>query len=113
MNFRIYSATSAFLLVKSLWWISGLFDVRVLLYFVELVSRIYYLGLHYFFHVFFSILHLFFFSFSQEPHNCLLSGAVSLCNPFNLLIADEDFHKGFNNVYDKALANSLCKIFKK
>ncbi|PSS11245.1 Embryogenesis-associated protein [Actinidia chinensis var. chinensis] len=49
----------------------------------------------------------------QEPHNCLLSGAVSLCNPFNLLIADEDFHKGFNNVYDKALANSLCKIFKK
>ncbi|MCD7456914.1 embryogenesis-associated protein emb8 [Datura stramonium] len=49
----------------------------------------------------------------QESHSCLLSGAVSLCNPFNLVIADEDFHKGFNNVYDKALANSLCKIFKK
>ncbi|KAG6636449.1 embryogenesis-associated protein EMB8 [Carya illinoinensis] len=49
----------------------------------------------------------------QESHTCHLSGAVSLCNPFNLVIADEDFHKGFNNVYDKALASSLCKIFKK
>ncbi|XP_009762643.1 embryogenesis-associated protein EMB8 [Nicotiana tabacum] len=49
----------------------------------------------------------------QESHSCLLSGAVSLCNPFNLVIADEDFHKGFNNVYDRALANSLRKIFKK
>ncbi|WOL07013.1 embryogenesis-associated protein EMB8 [Canna indica] len=49
----------------------------------------------------------------QESQNCPLSGAVSLCNPFNLVIADEDFHKGFNNVYDKALARSLRKIFKK
>ncbi|XP_017973798.1 PREDICTED: embryogenesis-associated protein EMB8 isoform X2 [Theobroma cacao] len=49
----------------------------------------------------------------QESHTCPLSGAVSLCNPFNLVIADEDFHKGVNNVYDKALARSLCKIFKK
>ncbi|XP_015084843.1 embryogenesis-associated protein EMB8-like isoform X2 [Solanum pennellii] len=47
----------------------------------------------------------------HESHSCLLSGAVFLSNPFNLIIADEDFHKGFNNVYDKALANSLCKIF--
>ncbi|XP_031095989.1 embryogenesis-associated protein EMB8 [Ipomoea triloba] len=49
----------------------------------------------------------------QESHSCPLSGAVSLCNPFNLPIADEDFRKGFNIVYDKALANALCKIFKK
>ncbi|XP_031262756.1 embryogenesis-associated protein EMB8 isoform X1 [Pistacia vera] len=49
----------------------------------------------------------------QESHDCRLSGAVSLCNPFNLVIADEDFHKGFNNVYDKALASALCRIFKK
>ncbi|CAK9172359.1 unnamed protein product [Ilex paraguariensis] len=49
----------------------------------------------------------------EESHTCPLSGAASLCNPFNLVIADEDFHKGFNIVYDKALANSLCKIFKK
>lgn len=38
---------------------------------------------------------------------------MSLCNPFNLIIADEDFRKGFNIVYDKALANALCKIFKR
>ncbi|CAI9093409.1 OLC1v1028907C1 [Oldenlandia corymbosa var. corymbosa] len=49
----------------------------------------------------------------QESHACVLSGAVSLCNPFNLVIADEDFRKGFNIVYDKALSNALCKIFKK
>ncbi|XP_038724752.1 embryogenesis-associated protein EMB8 isoform X3 [Tripterygium wilfordii] len=49
----------------------------------------------------------------QESNACPLSGAVSLCNPFNLPIADEDFRKGFNIVYDKALANALCKIFKK
>lgn len=49
----------------------------------------------------------------QEGGSCPLSGAVSLCNPFNLVIADEDFHKGFNNVYDKALASSLRRIFMK
>ncbi|XP_074317658.1 embryogenesis-associated protein EMB8 isoform X2 [Silene latifolia] len=49
---------------------------------------------------------------AQESHNCSLAGAVSLCNPFNLPIADEDFRKGFNNIYDKALANSLSRIFK-
>ncbi|KAK2664386.1 hypothetical protein Ddye_002960 [Dipteronia dyeriana] len=49
----------------------------------------------------------------QESHSCPFSGAVSLCNPFNLVISDEDFHKGFNNVYDKALTSALCKIFKK
>ncbi|KAK3228162.1 hypothetical protein Dsin_008024 [Dipteronia sinensis] len=49
----------------------------------------------------------------QESHSCRFSGAVSLCNPFNLVIADEDFRKGFNNVYDKALTSALCRIFKK
>lgn len=49
----------------------------------------------------------------EESHTCPLSGAVSLCNPFNLVIADEDFRKGFNNIYDKALARSLREIFKK
>ncbi|XP_020084479.1 embryogenesis-associated protein EMB8 [Ananas comosus] len=49
----------------------------------------------------------------QESHSCPLSGAVSLCNPFNLVIADEDFHKGFNNIYDRALARALRNIFKK
>ncbi|KAG9452598.1 hypothetical protein H6P81_005502 [Aristolochia fimbriata] len=50
---------------------------------------------------------------AQESHNCVLSGAVSLCNPFNLVIADEDFRKGFNIVYDQALAGGLRRIFKK
>lgn len=49
----------------------------------------------------------------QESYDCRLSGAVSLCNPFNLIIADEDFRKGFNIVYDKALASALCRIFEK
>lgn len=49
----------------------------------------------------------------QESHTCPLSGAVSLCNPFNLVMADENFHKGFNNVYDKALAKALTEIFKR
>ncbi|GAY64784.1 hypothetical protein CUMW_236150 [Citrus unshiu] len=49
----------------------------------------------------------------EESHSCPLSGAVSLCNPFNLVIADQDFRKGFNIVYDKALASALCRIFKK
>ncbi|CAA0830646.1 esterase/lipase/thioesterase family protein, partial [Striga hermonthica] len=49
----------------------------------------------------------------QESFTCPLAGAISLCNPFNLVIADEDFRKGFNIVYDKALANALCKIFRR
>ncbi|KAM0059932.1 putative alcohol O-acetyltransferase [Helianthus debilis subsp. tardiflorus] len=50
---------------------------------------------------------------AQEAENCRLSGAVSLCNPFNLVYANEDLRKGFNIVYDKALASSLRRIFKK
>ncbi|KAJ4846341.1 embryogenesis-associated protein emb8 [Turnera subulata] len=49
----------------------------------------------------------------QDYETCPLAGAVSLCNPFDLVIADEDFRKAFNVVYDKALTNALCKIFKK
>lgn len=49
----------------------------------------------------------------QTSHNCPLSGAVSLCNPFDLVSADEDFRKGFNNVYDKALARALREIFRR
>ncbi|XP_038875981.1 embryogenesis-associated protein EMB8 [Benincasa hispida] len=49
----------------------------------------------------------------QDSLSCPLSGAVSLCNPFDLIVADEDFRKGFNNVYDKALARALHKIFNK
>ncbi|KAF5734362.1 embryogenesis-associated protein EMB8-like isoform X2 [Tripterygium wilfordii] len=53
------------------------------------------------------------FSIAEKSNACPLSKAVSLCNPFNLVIADGAFRKGFNIVYDKALANALCRIFKK
>ncbi|VVB05255.1 unnamed protein product [Arabis nemorensis] len=33
----------------------------------------------------------------KESHNCPLFAAVSLCNLFDLVIADEDFEKGFSN----------------
>ncbi|GJR08588.1 reverse transcriptase [Tanacetum coccineum] len=49
----------------------------------------------------------------QESDSCLLSGDASLCNPFNLVIADEDFHEGFNVVYSKAISSSLRRIFKR
>ncbi|KAG7956154.1 hypothetical protein I3843_11G110800 [Carya illinoinensis] len=49
----------------------------------------------------------------QESHTCPLSGAVSLCNPFNGLLTDQNLRKGFNIVYDKALARSRREIFKK
>ncbi|XP_078440348.1 esterase/lipase/thioesterase family protein [Wolffia australiana] len=49
----------------------------------------------------------------EKSKDCCISGAVSLCNPFNLVIADEDFRKGFNNIYDKALAGGLRRIFRR
>ncbi|EEF43442.1 alpha/beta hydrolase domain containing protein 1,3, putative [Ricinus communis] len=49
----------------------------------------------------------------EESQHCPLKGAVSLCNPFNLVIADEDFRKGFNIIYDKALTRALLKIFER
>eukprot|EP00850_Spirogloea_muscicola_P019087 SM000183S03981 [mRNA] locus=s183:226330:229488:+ [translate_table: standard] len=49
----------------------------------------------------------------QEKELTPLSGAVSLCNPFDLVKADEDFHRGFNKVYNGSLAKQLRKIFKK
>ncbi|CAM6105672.1 unnamed protein product [Calypogeia fissa] len=49
----------------------------------------------------------------QEGDNCPLAGAVSLCNPFDLVLANTEFHKGFNNVYNQNLASALTKIFAK
>jgi predicted alpha/beta-fold hydrolase len=39
--------------------------------------------------------------------------AVSLCNPFNLTISNAHLTRGFNNVYDANLANSLRAIHSK
>ncbi|KAJ0811218.1 putative alcohol O-acetyltransferase [Helianthus annuus] len=50
---------------------------------------------------------------AQESAGCRLSGAVSLCNPFDLVAADEDLRKGFSIVYDKIIASTLRGIFKK
>eukprot|EP00252_Welwitschia_mirabilis_P001173 TRINITY_DN11092_c0_g1_i1.p1 TRINITY_DN11092_c0_g1~~TRINITY_DN11092_c0_g1_i1.p1 ORF type:complete len:464 (-),score=44.44 TRINITY_DN11092_c0_g1_i1:233-1624(-) len=49
----------------------------------------------------------------EERSDCLLSGAVSLCNPFHLPVADEDIQKGFNDVYNRALAKALSRIFRR
>ncbi|KAL5056585.1 hypothetical protein RYX36_037267 [Vicia faba] len=49
----------------------------------------------------------------HQSHNSPLSGAVSLCNPFNLVLSDQDFRKGFNKIYDKALSKALRNIFHK
>jgi predicted alpha/beta-fold hydrolase len=42
-----------------------------------------------------------------------LAAAVSLCNPFDLVVADAAFSVGFNRVYDANLARSLRTIFRK
>jgi hypothetical protein len=40
-----------------------------------------------------------------------LAAAVSLCNPFDLVLADKAFAAGFNRLYDANLARSLRTIF--
>ncbi|GKA46407.1 embryogenesis-associated protein EMB8-like protein [Tanacetum coccineum] len=47
----------------------------------------------------------------EEGDSCLLSGAVSLCNPFSVVLTDEELHKGFNRVYDRILGSSLSRLF--
>ncbi|GFR42363.1 hypothetical protein Agub_g3059 [Astrephomene gubernaculifera] len=42
-----------------------------------------------------------------------LSAAVSLCNPFNLPVSNENLTRGFNRLYDLNLAHSLQRIFRK
>ncbi|KAK9851534.1 hypothetical protein WJX84_003856 [Apatococcus fuscideae] len=49
----------------------------------------------------------------ETRSNTPLAAAVSLCNPFNLVVADQNFHIGFNRIYDWSLANGLRQIFAK
>ncbi|GJZ30351.1 hypothetical protein Tco_0575398 [Tanacetum coccineum] len=49
----------------------------------------------------------------ERCFRCLLLGAVSLCNPFNVALTDEDMNKGFNKVYSKGLGNSLSQVFRR
>ncbi|CAI5534827.1 unnamed protein product [Closterium sp. Naga37s-1] len=47
----------------------------------------------------------------QEGEEVPLAGAISLCNPFDLLLADRNFHIGFNNFYDQRLGSTLRGIY--
>ena len=49
----------------------------------------------------------------QEGGGTPLAGAVSLCNPFDLVRADVAFQTGFNRFYNHRLAEGLKKIFRK
>ncbi|GJP54053.1 hypothetical protein CLOM_g13169 [Closterium sp. NIES-68] len=48
---------------------------------------------------------------AQEGEEVPLAGAVSLCNPFDLVLADKNFHIGFNNFYDQRLGSTLRGIY--
>ncbi|KAL7607989.1 embryogenesis-associated protein EMB8 [Lactuca sativa] len=41
------------------------------------------------------------------------SGAVSMCNPFNLVMSDEDICQGFSRIYNRSLGKALGGILKK
>ncbi|KAK9809973.1 hypothetical protein WJX72_002837 [[Myrmecia] bisecta] len=49
----------------------------------------------------------------EEGDKTPIEAAVSMCNPFNLVVADQNFHVGFNRIYDHNLANSLRAIYAK
>ncbi|KAI7736968.1 hypothetical protein M8C21_027244, partial [Ambrosia artemisiifolia] len=49
----------------------------------------------------------------KEPGASRFSGAVSMCNPFDLVMSEEDLCKGFNKIYNRSLAKALSSILKK
>ncbi|GJZ62259.1 hypothetical protein Tco_0618396, partial [Tanacetum coccineum] len=51
--------------------------------------------------------------FEGESDRCLLSGAVSLCSPFNVALTDDDMNKVFNKVYINGLGTSQSKVFRR
>lgn len=48
---------------------------------------------------------------APPPSRHLISAAVSMANPFDLVLSDENFEKGFNRVYDFSLARAVRAIF--
>ena len=50
-------------------------------------------------------------SSSSSSSRHLIAAAVSMANPFDLVLSDQNFEKGFNRVYDFNLARSLRTIF--
>lgn len=49
----------------------------------------------------------------QESGARRFSGAVSMCNPFNLVMSDEDICQGFSRIYNRSLGKALGGILKK
>ncbi|XP_076881400.1 embryogenesis-associated protein EMB8-like [Bidens hawaiensis] len=49
----------------------------------------------------------------KEPGASRFSGAVFMCNPFDLVISDENICKGFNRIYNRSLGKALGSILKK
>eukprot|EP00899_Mesostigma_viride_P007739 jgi/Mesvir1/16967/Mv15815-RA.1 len=47
----------------------------------------------------------------EEGSRTPLSLAISMCNPFDLVICDKKFQEGFNRIYDANLAKSLRGIY--
>lgn len=50
---------------------------------------------------------------AEEGEACRIAAAVSMCNPFDLVLSDANFQTGFNRVYDWNLAASLRGIFQR
>ena len=49
----------------------------------------------------------------EEGEGSTIQAAASLCNPFDLVISNKHFARGFNKVYDRNLAKALKAIFTK
>ncbi|GJV75120.1 embryogenesis-associated protein EMB8 [Tanacetum coccineum] len=49
----------------------------------------------------------------KEARASRFSGAVSMCNPFDLVKSDEFISQGFNKIYNRSLGKALSGILKK
>eukprot|EP00798_Chlamydomonas_sp_ICE-L_P019932 gene19932-26638_t len=50
---------------------------------------------------------------AEEGESCKIAAAVSMCNPFNLVISNAAMETGFNKVYDSSLASNLVGMMEK
>ncbi|GKA93673.1 hypothetical protein Tco_0815659, partial [Tanacetum coccineum] len=48
-----------------------------------------------------------------EAYTSQFSGAVSMCNPFDLVKSDEFISQGFNKIYNRSLGKALSGILNK
>ena len=47
---------------------------------------------------------------AEEGAECMLSAAVSLCNPFDLIQCNKALTTGFSQIYDYSLSQKLGEI---